>query len=361
MEKKRNHDAESNRSAVQSAIGQQAARLLKNDRILRAVLIAAIVLVAFFAINYYLGDPLQIVHVCEPSVPAEAAVPAAPTDAPPAPTEPPPTETQAPETPAPLGSLEAYFIDIGQGDCIYLEAPDGTTMLIDAGDRGNFPVIDAFLKEHEVERLDAVVATHMHADHIGSMAQVIDSYDIGTFYMPDRSASSNCFEDMMDALRAKSVPIETVKLLPSDTGPKAIDWADGVEVLALSPFDGQYGNENDYSIVLRVALGETALMLTGDAETTAERILLKALPHHYVKANVLKAGHHGSTTSTCEQFLSKVAPEIAVISCGTGNKYGHPEQPILERLERAGAAVYRTDLLGTIHISLDGIAARVVE
>lgn len=264
--------------------------------------------------------------------------------------------------PAPAsGVLDVYFLDIGQGDCIFLEAPDGSTMLVDAGDRGNFPVIDAFLQERDVERLDVVVATHVHADHIGSMAEVIDSYDIGAFYMPDRSSDSNSYEDMREALEDANVPVQTVKLLPSDTGPLALDWADGVETLALSPFDGTYTEENDYSIVLHVAYGSTSVLLTGDAETAAERILLKALPHHYVRSTVLKVGHHGSATSTCDQFLSTVAPELAVISCGAGNRYGHPDQAVLDRLAAAGVQVYRTDVDGTVHIALDGTAAQVVE
>ena len=157
-------------------------------------------------------------------------------------------------------------------------------MLIDAGNRGDFPIIDDFLESQDVERLDVVVATHMHADHIGSLAEVIDSYDIGAFYMPDQQAESNAYEDMMDALEAKDVPVVTAKLLPTDTGPMQVDWAADVETVILSPFDGTYDDANDYSIVLRVRYGETAALFTGDAEATAERIALRALPHHYFKA-----------------------------------------------------------------------------
>lgn len=327
-------------------------RLLKRSRAARIIAAILCVVIAVYALNWYLGDPLDILQTEPAPAPTLPAAAPAPTAA----------GTGSFDPSAGDGeTLDAYFIDIGQGDCTFLEAPDGSTMLIDAGDRGNFPVIDAFLKAGDIERLDVVVATHMHADHIGSMAEVIDSYDIGVFLMPDQDASSNCYADMMEALAAKNIPIQTAKLLPSDTGPMVVDWADGVETLILSPFDGSYANANDYSIVMRIRYGESAILLTGDAETAAERILLKALPHRYVHANVLKVGHHGSSTSTCVQFLSAVSPDIAVISCGKDNKYGHPDQPVLERLLAAHVQTVRTDQLGTIHIALDGTGARVIE
>lgn len=360
MEQNKSKKSSSAQNAGTGSIEKQMAHLLKNDKVVRIIAIIAIIAVALFAINYFLDDPLQLTHTC-PTIEAAEATPSPAQNAGGISGGTPTSDGTAGETPTSGGTLEAYFIDIGQGDCIFLEAPDGTTMLVDAGDRGNFPIIDAFLKERDVERLDVVVATHMHADHIGSMAQVIDSYDIGTFYMPEQSATSNSYTDMMDALEAKNVPIKVTKLLPTDTGPLALEWAAGVEVLVLSPFEGKYANANDYSIVMRVQFGATSLLLTGDAETTAERILLKALPHQYVRATVLKVGHHGSSTSTCDQFLSKVSPQIAVISCGAGNKYGHPEQVTLDRLQTAGVATYRTDLLGTIHVTLDGVTAWVVE
>ena len=113
--------------------------------------------------------------------------------------------------------------------------------------------------------------------------------------------------------------------------------------------------------MLRVRYGETAALFTGDAEATAERIALRALPHHYFKADVLKAGHHGSSSSTCDAFLAAVDPQLAVISCGKDNSYGHPHRETLERLHAASVQVLRTDEVGTVHIALDGAAVRVVE
>jgi len=259
------------------------------------------------------------------------------------------------------GKLHAYFLDVGQGDCIYLESPDGKTMLVDAGEKESYPAIELFLQSHGVERLDTVVATHMHNDHIGGMADVLANFEVGTFYMPDQAVNSDAYTELMAILTLRDIPVVKAKVLPSDIGPMVMDWSEKVEVLILSPFDGNYTEENDYSIVMRIAFGESSALLTGDAETTAERIILKAFSYRYVMADVLKVGHHGSKYSTCDAFLTKVDPSIAVISVGEGNEYGHPSDEVTGRLHRYGIGIYRTDRDGTVHVSLDGTTAQVVE
>lgn len=129
----------------------------------------------------------------------------------------------------------------------------------------------------------------------------------------------------------------------------------------LAPYNAPYQEENDTSIILHIQYGQTAVLFSGDAEELSERLTVKAMPNHYLKANVLKVGHHGSDTSSCRKFLGVIKPELAIISCGKDNPYGLPDQTVIDRLEKNGARVLRTDELGTILIALDGTRAWVVE
>ncbi|OQB23360.1 MAG: ComEC family competence protein [Firmicutes bacterium ADurb.Bin182] len=274
-----------------------------------------------------------------------------------------PNPASTPEAPAETddggtaqGELTVYVIDVGQGDSILLLSPSGKTMLIDAGESSAFPAIDALLKELNIKRLDIAVATHPHSDHIGAMEKVIRNYEIGAFYMPPVEHTTKTFENMLTALDELSVPVKKAEV--GSTEP--VSWDDAVQILVLSPFDVEYDDLNDYSIMLNVRFKETAVMLTGDAEQTAEALALKELPNRYFKADVLKLGHHGSSTSTSDKFLAKVDPEIAVISVGAGNDYGHPHDETIEKLKSSGISVYRTDENGTVKIVLDGTNVKVL-
>ena len=207
--------------------------------------------------------------------------------------------------------LYAAFIDVGQGDSILLVSPNGKTMLIDAGTPDSFNSIESFLNKKEIKKLDAVIATHPHSDHIGSMKRIIDDY---------------------------------------------------VEVRVLSPIKGNdyEQNLNDMSLVVKVTYGETSLLLTGDAEKTAEAIMLKN-DAGLLKANVLKLGHHGSSTSSSKAFLDAVSPDIVVISVGANNDYGHPHKETMERLSKMDVKVYRTDKLGTVCMMLDGKEVKLLD
>lgn len=247
-------------------------------------------------------------------------------------------------------ALEVYFLDVGQGDSIFLRSPNGKTMLVDTSESKYYDVIDSFLKAQGVTKLDAVVATHPHSDHIGGMAKLIKNYDIGVFYISPVEHTTSTYENMISAIEDRNV--ETVAVYADEMS--TVEWDKDVNVRVLSPFTDQDYDLNNWSIVLNIAYGNTSVLLTGDAEEPAETVMLKKLPAEYFKATVLKLGHHGSSTSTSAAFWAAVTPEAVAIEVGEGNDYGHPHRETLEMLAKWGGPVYRTDLNGTIHFTLDG-------
>lgn len=254
--------------------------------------------------------------------------------------------------------LYAAFIDVGQGDSILLVSPNGKTMLIDAGTPDSFNSIESFLNEKEIKKLDVVIATHTHSDHIGSMKRIIDDYSVGRFYMPEAVNTTTTFDKLLSSLERKKVKVKAIWGGKKST----INWDDDVEVRVLSPIKGNdyEQNLNDMSLVVKVTYGETSLLLTGDAEKTAEVIMLKN-DAGLLKANVLKLGHHGSSTSSSKAFLDAVSPDIVVISVGADNNYGHPHKETMERLSKMDVKVYRTDKLGTVCMMLDGKEVKLLD
>ena len=263
-----------------------------------------------------------------------------------------PTATGTPKPQLPSGkTLDIYVLDVGQGDSIFLRSPSGKTMLVDAGESYMYERVDDFLQNQAVKKLDVVVGTHPHADHIGAMEQVVTHYNIGAYYMPDAQNQTKMFENLLDALTEQDINVK--QAVGGKTS--AINWDEDVEVTILTPLPGvEYDNLNDWSVILHVQYGDTSILLTGDAESFAEKAALKALPEKYFRATVLKVGHHGSSTSSSDAFLDAVDPEIAVASLGKDNEYGHPHKEVVEALEARNIPLYRTDTAGTIHIVLDG-------
>ncbi len=263
----------------------------------------------------------------------------------------------APQLDADFSGLAVWFLDVGQGDCIFLRSPEGKTMLVDSGPAGSFGRIHLFLQRQDVARLDVVVCSHLHIDHIGGMKELFDHYEVGIVYLPPFDIAGSTYANMLASMEENGIPAEAVSAAVTPLQ----QWDPACEVYVLSPYKVPYDDENDTSIILRVAYGDTAVLLTGDATELAERLAVKAMPDHLFGANVLKVGHHGSDTSTSAKLLSAVQPELAVISVGRGNSYGLPDEPVITRLERHGTRVLRTDLAGTILIALDGERAWVVE
>ena len=230
-------------------------------------------------------------------------------------------------------------------------------MLVDAGPSGSFPRIRSLLTALGITKIDTVVCSHMHEDHIGSMAEIVRHYEIGNFYISPFDTQNSIYADLIDALNEENVAATPVYASLD----RLLVWDEDVEVRALSPFEVHYDDYNDTSILLHVQYGTTAALLAGDATELSERIAIKAFPDHYLRANVLKVGHHGSKTSTSNRFLSAVKPELAVVSVGAENGYGLPDESVLQRLLDAGARVLRTDKDGTVRIALDGTRVWVVE
>ncbi len=247
-------------------------------------------------------------------------------------------------TPAPKSSLEVDFLDVGQGDAILVRS-SAASMLVDAGTNASTPDLLRDLRERGIGRLDFVVATHPHEDHIGGMDAVVQGFEIGQLLMPKVSTTTNTFADLMQAIQEKGLSVTTPE-------PGATYDLGASRFTILAPRNASYADLNDYSVVLRVSCGNNSLLLTGDAGSFSEKELLAA--RYSLKSDVLKVGHHGSVSSTSPEFLKAVGPSFAVISLGQGNDYGYPHRETLDKLKAAGVTTYRTDLQGTITLSSDG-------
>lgn len=252
--------------------------------------------------------------------------------------------------PLPAGQFELHMIDVGQGLSVLLRSPEGACALIDAGDRGAEEVICPYLRELGVTELDLVVATHMHADHIGGMDEVIREFGGKRVIMPDMPKSitptTKSYTDLLSAIEDKGCRITLAK--------PGAEYPLGSAVLTvLGPVSG-YDDLNNTSVVTRIRYGEAAFLVTGDAEEVSEQDMLDS--RRVQPAQVLIAGHHGSSTSSSAAFLSAVKPSYIGISCGEDNSYGHPHREAMQRFQKAGATILRTDLSGTVVFYTDGAA-----
>ena len=240
--------------------------------------------------------------------------------------------------------MRVHFIDVGQGDAIFIESPNGQTMLIDGGVKGAGQEIVAYLKELGVEKLDAVVATHPDADHIGGLIPVLNLMAIEQFYDSGKVHTSQTFEEMLTLIDTKNIPYNVPK-----TGDN-ITFDEAVSVKVINA-DETASDNNEASIVLKVTYGDVSFLLTGDAGVALEKEMLS----QDVKATVLKAGHHGSNTSSSQSFIQTVHPEVTVLSYGEDNKYGHPHKEVVERLQAIDSKIYATAEAGTVIVSTDGV------
>ena len=244
-------------------------------------------------------------------------------------------------------NLQFHFIDVGQGDSSLIITPKSKTILIDAGDEAHAKKVVSYIREQGIEKLDLVIATHPDADHIGGMDKVIKNFDIGVFAMPDVSAKTNQYKQIQRELKAKKM--KTTRLYQGDE----VQIDDDIDFEILSPVKGKkYDDTNEYSIVAKIVYKDTSFILMGDATMENEVDIINNVPD--IDIDVLKLGHHGSSTSSSDYFITKTSPNIAIISCGKNNKYGHPHQEVMRVLKKHGVTPYRTDEMGDIVITSDG-------
>lgn len=248
------------------------------------------------------------------------------------------------------GKNTVWFFDVGQGDSELLQLADGKNILIDAGtsECGSYLVKE--LKSLGIQKLDMVVATHPHADHIGGMQKIVENFSIGQYYMPriaDKDVpTSATYSHLLRAIQKKGIkatPVKAGLTMLSDSTCKAV---------FLAPKSASYKALNNYSAVLMVTIGQKKFLFTGDAEKESEQQMVQG--GAALHADVLKCGHHGSKTSTSASFLKAVSPTYAVISCGRKNDYGFPPQQTLSHLKASGVQIYRTDEQKTICAHTDG-------
>jgi competence ComEA-like helix-hairpin-helix protein len=245
------------------------------------------------------------------------------------------------------GTLTVELLDVGQGDSILIRTPAGKSVLIDAG-TGKRDVVP-MLQARGMTGLDLVIATHNHADHIGGMDEVLEALPIRFYFDQGMPHETGTYDEVMKLVETKGVAYK-----PGRRG-QVFNLDDGVKVEFLAPEDPLLRNTrsdlNSNSIVTRVTHGKNCFLFVGDAEEETEHRLLK---HGLQPCGVLKVAHHGSAYATTHAFLKAVQPQIAVISVGEGNRYGHPTDLTLDRLQKAGATVFRTDQSGRLLLESDG-------
>ncbi len=267
------------------------------------------------------------------------------------------------------GKLEVTILDVGQGDSLFVVSPGGKILLIDGGGAfGGFPgheeqqgvdpgeeAVSPYLWWRGFQKLDVVALTHAHQDHLGGLTAVFENFRVGKLWI-GREVSTAALTQLEDLAREKKIPIE------HEVRGKKFSW-DGAEGEFLWPESSRgetaLSAKNDDSLVLRLRYGNQSLLLAGDAEKESERAILAENDANELRADVLKIGHHGSKNSTMPEFLSAVQPRIGIISSGEGNPYGHPSPELLERLEKAGVRIYRTDFDGAVHVLTDGTRLKI--
>ena len=241
--------------------------------------------------------------------------------------------------------LSIHIIDVGQGDSILINTPSNKRILIDGGNEDSEHIIRNYLRKEKIKTLDIVIATHPDSDHIGSLDYVVNKFDVKSIYMPDQNTDSSSYKNLIKACKDKNLNINY--LFKGDT----LNVDEYIDLVVLSPSYIQQDN-NLNSIVFNLNYKNKSFLFTGDCEETNEIDIINSFNLNDV--DFLKVAHHGSSSSSTAEFIKKTSPDVAVISCGYKNQYGHPHQSTLDTLEENNVLTYRTDINGDMIFYSDG-------
>lgn len=244
--------------------------------------------------------------------------------------------------------LKVHYLDVGQGDSIFIELPNNETMLIDAAESYQSENIINYLKNLNYQKIDYVIGTHPHTDHIGGLKDIINTFEIGKIYMPKVVSTTKTYESLLMAIKNKNLKINTAK-----AGTSIID-TDALKINILAPNNSTYTELNNYSVVTKITYGTTKFLFMGDAEKLSENEIKEN-----VTADVIKIGHHGSNTSSSIDFIKKVNAKYGIISVGLKNKYNLPKEETITNWEKSGTKIYLTSTNGTIRASSDGTNIKI--
>ena len=241
--------------------------------------------------------------------------------------------------------LSIHMIDVGQGDSILVQTPTNKNILIDGGDEDSENIIISYLRQKRIKTIDIIIATHPDSDHIGSLDNIIKKFNVNSIYMPEQSTDSEAYQNLINSCTDKNLSIQ--HLYKNDV----LNIDNNINIYVLSPsYIQEESNLN--SIVFKLTFNDNSFLFMGDAEEENEKEILHSFKLNNI--NFIKIGHHGSNSSSSLEFIKKISPDIAAISCGYKNQYGHPHREGINNLKQNHVSIYRTDRIGDIVFYSDG-------
>lgn len=241
--------------------------------------------------------------------------------------------------------LSIHMIDVGQGDSILVQTPTNKNILIDGGDEDSGNIVTSYLKHKKIKTIDIIISTHPDSDHIGSLDNVVKKFNVSSIYMPEQSTSSESYQNLINSCTDKNLSIQY--LYKDDI----LNIDNNINIYVLSPsYIQEESNLN--SIVFELTFNNNSFLFMGDAEESIEKEILHSFELNNI--NFIKIGHHGSNSSSSLEFIKRINPDIAAISCGYKNQYGHPHKEVLNNLKQNHVSIYRTDKIGDIVFYSDG-------